>query len=104
MTWLSLGRPQNAPFNPVELGAGSFFFSSRRRHTRSKRDWSSACALPIFSQAGVLLSKSYCQVRDLVLQGRLEGFQHGRSWFVLRRSVEAYLERQGERDTAGTAA
>src|SRR5699024_5734255 len=25
----------------------SFFFSSRRRHTRSKRDWSSACALPI---------------------------------------------------------
>src|SRR5699024_11327670 len=24
-----------------------FFFSSRRRHTRSKRDWSSACALPI---------------------------------------------------------
>src|SRR5699024_11574743 len=26
----------------------SFFFSSRRRHTRSKRDWSSTCALPIF--------------------------------------------------------
>src|SRR5206468_6161428 len=24
-----------------------FFFSSRRRHTRSDRDWSSACALPI---------------------------------------------------------
>src|SRR5699024_11997494 len=24
-----------------------FFFSSRRRHTRSKRDWSSTCALPI---------------------------------------------------------
>src|SRR5699024_11330867 len=26
-----------------------FFFSSRRRHTRSKRDWSSTCALPIFA-------------------------------------------------------
>src|SRR5699024_11602767 len=26
-----------------------FFFSSRRRHTRSKRDWSSECALPILS-------------------------------------------------------
>src|SRR5690606_39624742 len=25
----------------------SFFFSSRRRHTRFSRDWSSACALPI---------------------------------------------------------
>src|SRR5437868_9160411 len=24
-----------------------FFFSSRRRHTRSKRDWSQTCALPI---------------------------------------------------------
>ena len=55
-------------------------------------------------QAGVLLGKSYCAVRDLVLQGRLEGFQHGRSWFVKRASVDAYRERQGERDTAGTAA
>src|SRR5207249_7815086 len=26
-----------------------FFFSSRRRHTRSKRDWSSTCALPIYN-------------------------------------------------------
>src|SRR2546430_17437001 len=26
-----------------------FFFSSRRRHTRFDCDWSSACALPIFS-------------------------------------------------------
>src|SRR5699024_12124018 len=25
-----------------------FFFSSRRRHTRSKRDWSQTCALPIY--------------------------------------------------------
>src|SRR5207247_5075800 len=25
-----------------------FFFSSRRRHTRSTRDWSSDCALPIY--------------------------------------------------------
>src|SRR5690606_40125599 len=28
----------------------SFFFSSRRRHTRFSRDWSSACALPIFNE------------------------------------------------------
>src|SRR5437868_14785460 len=27
-----------------------FFFSSRRRHTRSKRDWSSDVALPIYRQ------------------------------------------------------
>src|SRR6266536_2566577 len=29
-------------------GNAFFFFSSRRRHTRSTRDWSSTCALPIF--------------------------------------------------------
>src|SRR5438128_3696700 len=28
-------------------GRLSFFFSSRRRHTRCYRDWSSECALPI---------------------------------------------------------
>src|SRR5699024_9096696 len=28
-----------------------FFVSSRRRHTRSKRDWSSECALPILEIA-----------------------------------------------------
>src|SRR5207302_202816 len=27
----------------------AFFFSSRRRHTRFSRDWSSACALPIYA-------------------------------------------------------
>jgi len=27
-----------------------FFFSSRRRHTRYWRDWSSTCALPIYSK------------------------------------------------------
>src|SRR5690606_40847407 len=27
-----------------------FFFSSGRRHTRFSRDWSSACALPIYAR------------------------------------------------------
>src|SRR5256712_13928646 len=27
-----------------------FFFSSRRRHTRSDRDWSQTCALPIWNE------------------------------------------------------
>src|SRR5690625_5509662 len=34
-----------------------FFFSSRRRHTRWPRDWSSACALPIsFGLAGSFMA------------------------------------------------
>src|SRR5687768_17973250 len=30
------------------LGVCYVFFSSRRRHTRCSRDWSSECALPIY--------------------------------------------------------
>src|SRR6266536_4541724 len=29
-----------------------FFFSSRRRHTRSTRDWVQTCALPIYPEPG----------------------------------------------------
>src|SRR5688572_30865410 len=36
-----------------------FFFSSRRRHTRFDCDWSSACALPIFSQVSLLGARNY---------------------------------------------
>src|SRR5207248_3843304 len=35
-----------------------FFFSSRRRHTRSYGDWSSDCALPIFSSLNLHWPKS----------------------------------------------
>src|SRR5436305_3050248 len=36
------------PIDLAELGCKYFFFSSRRRHTRCGRDWSSDGALPIF--------------------------------------------------------
>src|SRR5699024_11219021 len=36
-----------------------FFFSSRRRHTRSKRDWVQTCALPI-----CLTSTSYAELLE----------------------------------------
>src|SRR6266849_10479041 len=42
-----------------------FFFSSRRRHTRSTRDWSQTCALPIF---GALLALMACH-EDLGIIG-----------------------------------
>src|SRR6266576_2126684 len=43
-----------------------FFFSSRRRHTRSLRDWSSECALPIFAanaNLGLFGSRKLIDVR-----------------------------------------
>src|SRR5699024_11534139 len=54
-------------------------FSSRRRHTRSKRDWSSTCALPIYLvfpdqdhaariyDVGAVLDKIAACPRDLVI-------------------------------------
>src|SRR3712207_3124717 len=45
----------NRPNRPLLALAGllsALFFSSRRRHTRYWRDWSSDGALPILSQAG----------------------------------------------------
>src|SRR3989449_4708668 len=42
---------------PVRLSPGCFFFSSRRRHTRCSRDWSSACALPIYLPGMVELAR-----------------------------------------------
>src|SRR5699024_12205329 len=46
-----------------------FFFSSRRRHTRSKRDGVQTCALPIFRRvcsfpAAVELSRNYDRERS----------------------------------------
>src|SRR5207248_5173577 len=34
-----------------------FFFSSRRRHTRSYGDWSSTCALPIYLRLSDLVDR-----------------------------------------------
>src|SRR5437868_9557450 len=63
------------PFGMVELS--SFFFSSRRRHTRSKRDWSSdVCSSDLYSNAADsdALALAYlvapCQVLGVVV-GRL---------------------------------
>src|SRR5690554_552731 len=42
----------------MEVPITSFFFSSRRRHTRCGRDWSSTCALPIFTSSQALASKT----------------------------------------------
>src|SRR6185312_15198177 len=39
-----------------------FFVSSRRRHTRSDRDWSSTCALPIFTSFRLMMDCPPVQV------------------------------------------
>src|SRR5699024_11404487 len=43
----------------------SFFFSSRRRHTRSKRDWSSdVCSSDLGSEIAPLLGTGFSQVSN----------------------------------------
>src|SRR2546422_7796387 len=60
-----------------------FFFSSRRRHTRCSRDWSSECALPI------------CVVAALV-EHALEHRAEGRVADVLAEEGVAVAPRGGE--------
>src|SRR5207249_7423503 len=49
-----------------------FFFSSRRRHTRSKRDWSSdVCSSDLF--AGTLLELALAADRSYMLDGTRPG-------------------------------
>src|SRR5476649_2293468 len=45
----SLGANFEVISNEDKQALRIFFFSSRRRHTRSLCDWSSECALPIFT-------------------------------------------------------
>src|SRR5699024_12006007 len=49
-----------------------FFFSSRRRHTRSKRDWSSDVCLPICS----LVLEDRCELIGLELCAQVLGQHH----------------------------
>src|SRR5437868_9350815 len=47
----------------------SFFFSSRRRHTRSKRDWSSdVCSSDLITGAGVAGAEPHRSARDKTLR------------------------------------
>src|SRR5207247_7594499 len=48
---------QTCNFSSVDNGDSFFFFSSRRRHTRSTRDWSSdVCSSDLFCWANTLRS------------------------------------------------
>src|SRR5207249_7891130 len=49
----------------------SFFFSSRRRHTRSKRDWSSdVCSSDLVSCASAAKSSAIFQLLPMQTKGR----------------------------------
>ena len=43
-------------------GVQTFFFSSRRRHTRFSRDWSSTCALPILGTGSSILQAVFAYI------------------------------------------
>src|SRR5207302_2834343 len=51
---------------PREVNFYVFFFSSRRRHTRFSRDWSSDCALPIYLVTTARLERGLHQLQKLL--------------------------------------
>src|SRR3712207_8076476 len=78
----------------MRWGVGNvFFFSSRRRHTRYWRDWSSDCALPILVLTGRGVFRGHDGVRELARQLMAE-IPSGR-WTYVTTLVEgpmAFLE------------
>src|SRR3712207_7264579 len=57
-----------------------FFFSSRRRHTRYWRDWSSECALPIYRAYGDPTLRNFLLLGvaiGVATLTRAEGLLHG---------------------------
>src|SRR5207249_9775203 len=62
----------------------SLFLSSRRRHTRSKRDWSSECALPIseaqfrVAQAQLVASQATVEQKQAALAQAQVDLDHTR--------------------------
>src|SRR5438067_3566338 len=73
-----------------------FFFSSRRRHTRSKRDWSQTCALPICGGLEEQVDdRLACAARQDDRQPVLRGLHPHADLIRVRR--KAALRRYGER-------
>src|SRR5699024_11288695 len=65
---------------PVGITSMCFFFSSRRRHTRSKRDWSSdVCSSDLVDDA---LLQNYPRVTII----------HGKGTGALRKGVEQFIK------------
>src|SRR5438105_5237615 len=80
----------------IALGSGGvmiFFFSSRRRHTRSTRDWSSECALPISVNVKAFpLKREFADINSLVPQSASSNYgQRGYSVGA----TDRYLFRSG---------
>src|SRR5207249_9253895 len=64
-----------------------FFFSSRRRHTRSKRDWSSdVCSSDLSEVRGMFRIETDSHARDTVL--RLSGWMQSRHIPELKGEIE----------------
>src|SRR5699024_11954130 len=65
-----------------------FFFSSRRRHTRSKRDWSSdVCSSDLYNFDNAVYTKKLHDITNYVVNDREDHQQkvviyiHGGAWF-----------------------
>src|SRR5207237_3513702 len=73
-----------------------FFFSSRRRHTRFKCDWSSDVALPISSAYARTLGWNFKRDGRVKFQPRVRAYADG-VWFINRREQRKKLKQNYQR-------
>src|SRR2546421_1640519 len=73
-----------------------FFFSSRRRHTRSDRDWSSECALPILTYNLHIILRF--ELEQELIEGRVAVADLPEAWNA---RVEQYLGLEVPDDARG---
>src|SRR2546421_6263218 len=76
--------PHRLEYGPAELDLIPFFFSSRRRHTRSDRDWSSdVCS------SDLSISRSCASPRRWAMNGTICGARHRRAKRTIPGTVSA---------------
>src|SRR5207249_9239947 len=75
-----------------ESAVKDFFFSSRRRHTRSKRDWSSdVCSSDLRQRLGRALHGKQVELEETVDNGLLGGFVVEVGTYIVDGSLDGQL-------------
>src|SRR5207253_7629825 len=81
-----------------------FFFSSRRRHTRWPRDWSSdVCSSDLIQQAASYLAASPWAIRRLLMRRVLPYVKIGKRFNITREDLDTWVDAERAKKKIGRA-